>query len=162
GPMENVFQALRRVVDRHADVHMVYPVHPSAYVQRTAAALLGGHPRIHLIPPVVYLDMIQLLKRAYLVVTDSGGLQEEAPALGKPVMVIRKVTERPEAVVAGTTQVIGVDEACVFRSVDRVLTDPYQYQRMAATVHPYGDGKAAWRTLAAIRYFFGMCSARPA
>src|SRR5262249_37439989 len=109
-PLENVFRALRRVVDSRPGAYVIYPVHLNPNVQHTAKEVLGKHPRIHLIPPVDYLDLVNLLQRSHLVVTDSGGIQEEAPALGKPVLVLRKVTERPEAVAAGTAKVVGVEE----------------------------------------------------
>jgi UDP-N-acetylglucosamine 2-epimerase (non-hydrolysing) len=161
-PLESVFRALRRVVDDHPDVSIVYPVHLNPNVQKPAKEVLGGHARIHLIAPVDYLDLVHLLEKAYLVVTDSGGIQEEAPALGKPVMVLRKVTERPEAVAAGTARVIGVEEADVYRAVQELLNDSRIYKRMANAVNPYGDGKAAPRTLDAIRYHFKLQKERPA
>lgn len=160
-PLERVFKGLRRAVDDTADVAVVYPVHLNPNVQKTAHAILGGHPRIHLIPPVDYLDLVHLMERATLVVTDSGGIQEEAPALGKPVLVLRKVTERPEAVAAGTAAIIGVDEQGVYRKVRELLTDPRAYDRMANAVNPYGDGRATERTLDAIRYHFQTQTNRP-
>ena len=136
-------------------------MHLNPNVQEPAKAVLGGHPRIHLIPPVDYLDLVHLLEKAYLVVTDSGGIQEEAPALGKPVLVLRKVTERPEAVAAGTARVVGVEEADVHRDVQELLNDSHVYKRMANAVNPYGDGKAAPRTLDAIGYHFKVANKRP-
>jgi UDP-N-acetylglucosamine 2-epimerase (non-hydrolysing) len=161
-PLHNVFRALRRIVDSRAGAYVVYPVHLNPNVQTAANEVLGGHPRIHLIPPVDYLDLVNLLQRAHLVVTDSGGIQEEAPALGKPVLVLRKVTERPEAVAAGTAKVVGVEEESVYEAVHRLLTDQRAYSRMANAVNPYGDGKATLRILDAIRYHFGMWDERPA
>jgi UDP-N-acetylglucosamine 2-epimerase (non-hydrolysing) len=161
-PLENILRGLRRIVQTHADVTLIYPVHLNPKVQRAAREILDRHPRIHLIPPVDYLDLVNLLKRAYLVVTDSGGIQEEAPALGKPVLVLRKVTERPEAVAAGTVQVIGVEEKGVFQAVHKLLTDQRLYKRMANAVNPYGDGKATLRILDAIRFHFGIWKERPA
>ena len=161
-PLENVFRALRRIVAAHPGVYVIYPVHLNPNVQKTAREILGGDPRIHLVPPVDYLDLVNLLKRAHLVVTDSGGIQEEAPALGKPVLVLRKVTERPEAVTAGTAKVIGVEEEGVYQEVHRLLTDQRVYSRMANAVNPYGDGKATLRILDAIRYHFGVWDERPA
>lgn len=160
-PLVQVFRGLRRVVEAHPDTVLVYPVHLSPHVQAPAHSILGRHPRIHLIPPVDYAQMATLLKAATLVVTDSGGLQEEAPALGKPVLVLRKVTERPEAVRAGTARVIGVEEGRVFRSVSRLLSDPAAYRRMAQAVNPYGDGHAVPRIVDAIRYHFGLRKVRP-
>ena len=161
-PLENVFRALRRVVEDHADVSIVYPVHLNPNVQKPAKEILGNHARIHLIPPVDYLDLVNLMKRSTLVVTDSGGIQEEAPALGKPVLVLRKVTERPEAVVAGTARVIGVDEQGVYRDIQELLNNPRVYERMANAVNPYGDGQATPRILGAIRYHFKAGDERPA
>jgi UDP-N-acetylglucosamine 2-epimerase (non-hydrolysing) len=161
-PLENVFRALRRIVETHPGVYVVYPVHLNPNVQKSANAILDGHPRIHLIPPVDYLDLVNLLQRSHLVVTDSGGIQEEAPALGKPVLVLRKVTERPEAVTAGTAKVIGVEEQGVYDAIQKMLTDQRAYSRMANAVNPYGDGKATLRILDAIRFHFGMWDERPA
>lgn len=161
-PLENVFRALRRVVEEHPGIYIVYPVHLNPNVQKSAHEVLGGRERIHLIPPVDYLDLVNLLKKSYLVVTDSGGIQEEAPALGKPVLVLRKVTERPEAAEAGTAKVIGVEEPGVYRDVTELLTDQRVYKRMANAVNPYGDGKATLRILDAIRFHFKVWSERPA
>ncbi len=161
-PLENVFHALRRIADDHPGVSILYPVHLNPRVQQSAQAVLGGHPRIHLLPPIDYLDLVNLLEKAYLVVTDSGGIQEEAPALGKPVLVLRKVTERPEAVAAGTAKVIGVEEEEVYRDIQKLLTDPRAYERMAHAVNPYGDGKATHRILDALRFHFKVLDERPA
>ena len=161
-PLENVFRGLRRIVDEHPGVYIIYPVHLNPQVQNTAKSVLGGHERIHLIPPVDYLDLVNLLEKCYMVVTDSGGIQEEAPALGKPVLVLRKVTERPEAVAAGTAKVIGVEEQGVFEDINELLTNQRVYERMANAVNPYGDGKATLRILDAIRFHFGVWNERPA
>jgi UDP-N-acetylglucosamine 2-epimerase (non-hydrolysing) len=161
-PLDNVFRALRRTVDDNPGVYIVYPVHLNPNVQKSAQSVLGNHPRIHLIPPIDYLDLVNLLERAYIVVTDSGGIQEEAPALGKPVMVLRKVTERPEAVAAGTAKVIGVDESGVYNDIKELLTNQRVYERMANAVNPYGDGKATLRILDAIRFRFNVWNERPA
>ena len=161
-PLERVFKALRRVVDETPNVSIIYPVHLNPHVQKSAQAVLGGHPRIHLIPPVDYLDLVHLMEKSYLVVTDSGGIQEEAPALGKPVLVLRKVTERPEAVAAGTAAIVGVDEQGVYLKVRELLTDSRVYERMANAVNPYGDGHATERILGAIRYHFEVSPERPA
>lgn len=160
-PLEDVFRALRRIVEDHADVSIVYPVHLNPNVQKPAKEILGNHARIHLIPPVDYLDLVNLMKRSYLVVTDSGGIQEEAPALGKPVLVLRKVTERPEAVAAGTARVVGVEEKNVYQDICELLTRPRVYEHMAHAVNPYGDGHAAPRILDAIRYHFKVETKRP-
>jgi UDP-N-acetylglucosamine 2-epimerase (non-hydrolysing) len=161
-PLDNVFRALRRIVDDNPGAYIVYPVHLNPNVQKSAQAVLGGHPKIYLIPPVDYLDLVNLLEKAYIVVTDSGGIQEEAPALGKPVMVLRKVTERPEAVAAGTAKVIGVEEQGVYQDIQELLNDQRVYERMANAVNPYGDGKATLRILDAIRFHFKVWKERPA
>lgn len=161
-PLESVFRGLRRIVEDHPGVYVVYPVHLNPNVQKPAQTILGNHPRIHLIPPIDYLDLVNLLEKAYIVVTDSGGIQEEAPALGKPVLVLRKVTERPEAVAAGTARVIGVEETGVYESVNELLKNQRVYERMANAVNPYGDGKATLRILDAIRYHFHVWDERPA
>ncbi len=160
--LKNVFRALRRIVDARPGAYVIYPVHLNPNVQEAAKEVLGGHPRIHLIPPVDYLDLVNLLQRAHLVVTDSGGIQEEAPALGKPVLVLRKVTERPEAVTAGTAKVVGVEEQGVYEAIHKLLTDQRAYSRMANAVNPYGDGKATLRILDAIRFHFKMWDEKPA
>lgn len=161
-PLDNVFRALRRIVDDNPGVYIVYPVHLNPNVQKSAKEVLGNHPKIHLIPPIDYLDLVNLLEKAYMVVTDSGGIQEEAPALGKPVLVLRKVTERPEAVAAGTAKVVGVEEQGVYEDVQELLTNQRVYERMANAVNPYGDGKATLRILDAIRFHFKVWNERPA
>jgi UDP-N-acetylglucosamine 2-epimerase (non-hydrolysing) len=161
-PLDNVFRALRRIVEDNPGVYIVYPVHLNPNVQKSAQAILGKHPKIHLIPPIDYLDLVNLLEKAYIVVTDSGGIQEEAPALGKPVMVLRKVTERPEAVAAGTAKVVGVEEEGVYEDVKELLNNQRVFERMANAVNPYGDGKATLRILDAIRYHFKVWNERPA
>ncbi|HOW27857.1 MAG TPA: UDP-N-acetylglucosamine 2-epimerase (non-hydrolyzing) [Elusimicrobiota bacterium] len=160
-PLEHVCAAIRRVVRAHPDVRIVYPVHLNPNVQKTVRRRLAGVPRIELLPPVGYVRLVGLMKEAYFVVTDSGGIQEEAPSLGKPVLVLRKVTERPEAVAAGTVRVVGTDEERVFRWMSRLLTDSREYRKMANAVNPYGDGRAAERTVHAIRYYFGFSRSRP-
>jgi len=160
-PMENVFRALRRTIEDHPDTILIYPVHLNPKVQDCARRVLGSHPRIHLIPPVDYHDLVNLLQRSHLVVTDSGGIQEEAPVLGKPVLVLRKVTERPEAVAAGTARVIGVEEKPVYDQLHELLSNQSAYARMANAINPYGDGKATPRILDAIAYHFGLLSQRP-
>jgi UDP-N-acetylglucosamine 2-epimerase (non-hydrolysing) len=160
-PLENAFTALRRVAERYEDVRIVYPVHLNPNVQEPAKRILGNVKNIHLLPPVNYPDLANLIQRATLVVTDSGGLQEEAPSLGKPVLVLREVTERPEAVKAGTVKIVGTDEKKVFGEICRTLENRRQYEKMARAVNPYGDGKACSRTVEAVRYYFGFRSARP-
>ena len=160
-PMVNIMTALRRVADAFADVELVYPVHLSPVVQEAAHTYLDGHERIHLIDPLSVDEMHNLMARCHLVMTDSGGLQEEAPALGKPVLVLRKETERPEAVAAGTVLLAGVEEEDIFSMASTLLSDPAAYNRMAHTVNPYGDGQACRRIVDAILWHFGVTDTRP-
>ena len=155
-PMANIMTALRRIADAFPEVELVYPVHLSPVVQEAAHKYLDGHPRIHLIAPLAVDEMHNLMARCYLVMTDSGGLQEEAPALGKPVLVLRKETERPEAVQAGTVKLAGVEEEAVFSLARELLTDQSAYSAMAHAVNPYGDGRACRRIADAIEWHFGL------
>jgi len=152
GPaMEDISLALRDLATRYADsVRVVYPVHLNPRVREPVHRILGDLPNIALVPPLDYLRFVHVMKRAYLVLTDSGGIQEEAPGLGKPVLVLREVTERPEAVAAGTARVIGTSRGRVVEEAARLLDDPAQYARMAHAVNPFGDGHAAERIVAAL------------
>jgi UDP-N-acetylglucosamine 2-epimerase len=149
-PLEGICRALRDVADEFPDVSILYPVHLNPNVQRTASAVLAGHDRIILTEPLPYLEFVRLLKASYMVVTDSGGLQEEAPSLGKPVLVLRTETERPEAVEAGTVRVVGTERAAVRKECVRLLSDDAAYREMAEAVNPYGDGRAAERIVGTI------------
>ena len=160
-PLEEVCRALRAAADRFPDLRIVYPVHMNPNVQGPARSILGGRDRIHLLDPVTYPVLVRLLKEAHIVVTDSGGLQEEAPALGKPVLVLRNETERPEAVTAGTVRLIGTDEDTVLREISSLLTDDGCYERMATAVNPYGDGRASERIASAIAEVFGLDGFEP-
>jgi len=144
GGLDRVAQGLRRLADR-GDVEIVYPVHLNPNVQKVAAALLTSHPRIRLIAPLDYLPFLALMRRSHLIVTDSGGVQEEAPSLGKPVLVTRDTTERPEAVAVGTVELVGTDTERLVARATRLLDDPAAYAAMSAAHNPYGDGHAAGR-----------------
>jgi len=150
-PLEHICDALLQIARAYAnDVHIVYPVHRNPNVQDTVYPRLGEVSNISLVDPVDYRDMVALLDRSYLVLTDSGGLQEEAPSLGKPVLVLRETTERPEAVQAGTVAVVGTDTARIVSETARLLDDEASYQRMAHAVNPYGDGQASGRIVRAL------------
>lgn len=154
-PMENIMAAVHDLAVRYPDVRFVYPVHLSPYVQKTAHAALDGLTNVLLIPPLGVLDMHNLMARCYMVMTDSGGLQEEAPALGKPVLVLRRETERPEAVEAGTVALAGVEKQAIFSHAARLLDDRAAWQTMSRAVNPYGDGQACRRITQDILYHFG-------
>ena len=160
-PMENIFAAVREIAERHPEVLIVYPVHLSPAVRECAGLLLGGVANIALIEPLDAVDMHRLMARSYLVMTDSGGIQEEAPALGKPVLVLRRETERPEAVEAGTVALAGTETADIVRLAETLLADGTAYARMAHAVNPYGDGHACRRIADAIEYSFGLRSEAP-
>jgi len=153
-PLENICLAVREVIRLHPDVRCIYPVHLNPQVRQTVYRLLGGVERVHLIPPLDYWSFIQLMARSFLVLTDSGGVQEEAPSLGKPVLVLRKVTERPEAAETGLAKVIGTDTRVVVAETSALLRDARLYHRMVQQENPYGDGKAALKIVAAIRDYF--------
>lgn len=150
-PMHAVLHAIRQEVDAHPDVEVIYPVHLSPAVQSVAHAELDGNDRIHLIDPLDVVDFHNLAARSYLIMTDSGGVQEEAPSLNKPVLVLRDTTERPEGVTSGTLKLVGTDPQRVTAALEELLTDHAAYQRMADAKNPYGDGHAADRILQAIQ-----------
>ena len=151
-PMEQIFRAAQRILHAFPDVHIIYPVHPNPNVKRLAYEMLEGRDRIHLLAPLDYRTLVACLKRCDLVLTDSGGIQEEAPALGKPVLVLRDETERPEGVAAGVAKLIGTDEEVVFDAVKSLLTNSTLYRSMAQAISPYGDGRAAARIVEAISH----------
>jgi UDP-N-acetylglucosamine 2-epimerase (non-hydrolysing) len=152
-PLEAICRALRSVVERHPDVSILWPVHPNPAVVEPARRILGGSERIQLVAPVSYRKLVGAIGRCTIVATDSGGLQEEAPCLGKPVIVLRRVTERPEGVTAGTLKLVGTQERDVAGALDELLDDTAAYQRMARAANPYGDGQAARRIADALWAF---------
>ena len=161
-PMQDIMHAILEVVERHPDVEVVYPVHLSPVVRECAFPILGGHDRIHLIDPIDVEEMHNLIARCAFVMTDSGGLQEEAPALGKPVLVMRRETEGPEAVAAGTAKLAGVEKDVIVSMANELLDSPEAYAKMAKAVNPYGDGHACARITQAIEWYFGRTAERPA
>lgn len=161
-PMHDILRAVRSVVERHPSAEVVYPVHLSPAVRQCAQEELGGVERVHLIDPVDVEEMHNLMSRCRFVMTDSGGLQEEAPAMGKPVLVLRRETERPEAVAAGTVKLAGVEYDRIVALADELLDDPAAYDAMAHAVNPYGDGNACKRIADAIEWRFGLRAERPA
>ena len=160
-PMKQIMLALRQVAESHEEIELVYPVHLSPVVQEAADRYLRGAPRVHLIDPLPADEMHNLMARCYLVLTDSGGLQEEAPALGKPVLVLRRETERPEAVAAGTVKLAGVVQDDIVTMAERLLRDQSAYEAMAHAVNPYGDGNACRRIADAIEWRYGLRTEKP-
>lgn len=160
-PMRHAYKALKQLTEEFDDVEVVFPVHKNPKVREVVNEELGGLEKVHLIDPLDYEPFANLMHRAYLILTDSGGVQEEAPALGKPVLVLRDTTERPEAVDAGTVKLIGTDRERVYEEAKKLLTDKEEYSRMAESVNPYGDGQAARRIIQAILYHYGLADGRP-
>ncbi|QHZ45393.1 MULTISPECIES: non-hydrolyzing UDP-N-acetylglucosamine 2-epimerase [Bacillus] len=153
-PMENMFRAIKRIVEEHQDVQVVYPVHLNPVVRETAEKILGSLDRVHLIEPLEVIDFHNFASKSYLILTDSGGVQEEAPSLGKPVLVLRDTTERPEGIEAGTLKLAGIEEDVIYRLTKQLLTDEEEYKRMSKASNPYGDGHASKRIVEALlRYF---------
>ena len=144
-PMRHMFKAIRRVMDEHPDVKAIYPIHMNPVVREIADEFLGGDDRIHIIEPLDVLDFHNFLSRSYLILTDSGGIQEEAPSLGKPVLVMRDTTERPEGVKAGTLKLVGTSEEVIYSEFTKLLKDKTAYDAMSKASNPYGDGYACKR-----------------
>lgn len=144
-PMHHMFRAIRRIMDEHKDVKAIYPIHMNPAVRQAAAEELGGCDRIHIIEPLEVLDFHNFLSRSYLILTDSGGIQEEAPSLGKPVLVMRDTTERPEGIKAGTLKLVGTDEEVIYESFKELLENKESYEKMSTASNPYGDGLASSR-----------------
>ena len=160
-PMKNIMLALRQIAESHEDVELVYPVHLSPVVREAVQEYLAGAPRVHLIDPLPADEMHNLMGRCYMVLTDSGGLQEEAPALGKPVLVLRRETERPEAVAAGTVKIAGVDRDVIVSMASELIKSNNAYEAMAHAVNPYGDGQACRRIAETILWRFNRRAQRP-
>ncbi len=160
-PMRHVYQALRDLVNEFEDIEIVFPVHKNPKVREVVESELGGLDRVNLIDPLDYEPFANLLARSYLVLTDSGGIQEEAPALGKPVLVLRDTTERPEAIDAGTVKLIGTDKMKIYNEAKLLLSNEKEYERMANACNPYGDGQAARRIVEAILWKHGLRSQKP-
>lgn len=160
-PMHHVYRALRRLVDDVPDTEIVFPVHRNPLVREAVSEELEGHPRIHLVEPMEYEPFTNLMARSTIVLTDSGGIQEEAPSLGKPVLVLRDTTERPEAVEAGTVALVGTDEEKIYNTAYKLLTDEAAYKSMAEAVNPYGDGKSAARIAGWLLYENGLTKEKP-
>lgn len=153
-PMENIFSAIRQVVEENEDIVLVFPIHKNPKVRELAAEFLGEHPRIHVIEPLDYKPFANLMARSYFVLTDSGGIQEEAPAVGKPVLVLRTETERPEAIEAGTVMMVGVEKENIINASNELIRNKEKYSQMANAVNPYGDGHAAERIVEHIKDYY--------
>jgi UDP-N-acetylglucosamine 2-epimerase (non-hydrolysing) len=160
-PQRRIFAATRRLLDEFSDLALIFPVHPNPTVARPAREMLGGHPRAHLFEPFDYTTTVAVMKTATLILTDSGGIQEEAPALGRPVLVLRETTERPEGIDAGTARLVGTDEGRILAAARELLTDPAAYAQMSRARNPYGDGRASARIVATLRHYFGFTSGPP-
>ena len=154
--MRQTFEGILDLVQADQEVYVIFPVHKNPKIRALAKEVLGEHPQILCIEPLDYLPFVHLISRVDLVLTDSGGLQEEAPSLGKPVLVLRDNTERPEAIEAGTVVLIGTDKVILKKSVSELLYHDEAYQKMAQAINPYGDGKASERIVQGIKYFLGL------
>lgn len=161
-PMKDVFAAINQVMQQDSQVEVIYPVHLNPKVQSVAREAFSNNSRVHLVDPLDVVDFHNLCARSYFIMTDSGGVQEEAPALGKPVLVLRDTTERPEGVSAGTLKLVGTKKSSVIAAMQELLTEnSTTYQAMAKAVNPYGDGHAAERIIAAIEYYFKQRQQKP-
>lgn len=160
-PMHNIFKAVRRITDEHEDVVIVYPMHKNPKVREIAGMYLADHPRIHLIEPLDVIDFHNFAARSHFILTDSGGVQEEAPSLGKPVIVLRDTTERPEGVKAGTLKLAGIEEQEIYRLTKELLTDENLFAEMSRASNPYGDGQTSQRIVDHIKFYFGLTAEKP-
>ena len=161
-PMHHMFRAIRRIVEEHPDIRAIYPIHMNPVVREAADAELGGCEHIKIIEPLDVVDFHNFLAHSYMILTDSGGIQEEAPSLGKPVLVLRRETERPEAIEAGTVKLAGVEQANIVKLARELFDDKDAYAKMAHAVNPYGDGKTSQRIVRAIKQYFGLREDGPA
>jgi UDP-N-acetylglucosamine 2-epimerase (non-hydrolysing) len=160
-PHRRIFNAVKRIADEFEDVAIVYPVHLNPDVQKPAQEILGNHPRIKLTAPMDVMDLYNFYPHTHLILTDSGGIQEEAPAFGIPALVLRDTTERPEGIGAGVLELVGTDEEAVYSRARAILTDEELYRRMSQASNPYGDGKVSERIVQAIKHYFGLTEVRP-
>ncbi|HCW7175984.1 TPA: UDP-N-acetylglucosamine 2-epimerase (non-hydrolyzing) [Staphylococcus aureus] len=160
-PMENIFKAVRRLIDEYTDLALVYPMHKNPKVRDVAHKILGGHDRIELIEPLDVIDFHNFAKQSYFILTDSGGIQEEAPSFNKPVLVLRSVTERPEGVDAGTLKVVGTHEQDVYQAAKELIDDERLYHQMSEASNPYGDGFASERIVNHIKYYLNLITEKP-
>ena len=160
-PLQDICTAIAEIVDEYPDTEVVYPVHLNPAVREVAWGILGEKDRVHLVDPLDVMELHNAIARSFMVMTDSGGIQEEAPALAKPVLVLRRETERPEAVTAGTVKIAGVDKDVIKKLAKELLDDPAEYAKMAQAANPYGDGEASRRTCEAILYAFGVSDKKP-
>jgi UDP-N-acetylglucosamine 2-epimerase (non-hydrolysing) len=159
-PLHRIFRAVKRITEEYSDVKVIYPVHRNPRVQSAAYEVLGDNESVHLIEPLNVLDFHNFLDRAYLIMTDSGGIQEEAPSLGKPVLVLRDTTERPEGVEAGTLKLVGTDEDGIYCQVKQLLDNAGAYEEMARASNPYGNGTACDQITAALKQYWGMADTK--
>lgn len=160
-PMENIFKAVRRLIDEYTDLALVYPMHKNPKVREVAQKILGSHDRIELIEPLDVVDFHNFAKKSYFILTDSGGIQEEAPSFNKPVLVLRSVTERPEGVEAGTLKVIGTNKQNVYQAAKELIDDERLYHQMSEASNPYGDGFASERKVNHIKYYLNLITEKP-
>ncbi|QUH19099.1 non-hydrolyzing UDP-N-acetylglucosamine 2-epimerase [Alkaliphilus sp. B6464] len=159
-PMEDIFTSVKELAQENKEVEVIFPVHLNPNIRSLANNIMGDQENIHLIEPLDYEPFANLLNKAYLILTDSGGIQEEAPALGKPILVMRTETERPEAAEAGTVKIIGVEKDNIKEGVNLLLNDKHEYEKMANAINPYGDGNASKRTVEALLQYFGYSSSK--
>jgi UDP-N-acetylglucosamine 2-epimerase (non-hydrolysing) len=160
-PIRRTFSTLKQIVRRFPEVEIIFPVHPNPQVKQAAREILNGVDRVHLLEPMDYLPFVHVMKKAHLILTDSGGIQEEAPSLNKPILVLRDKTERAEGLAAGTARLVGTDPGRILAEVGRLLTDQQAYQRMAQAQNPFGDGRASQRVRQALLHYFGLRPSRP-